>query len=394
MFFLILGKTENISIHFTGLYVNNNCIKKNRQGRNVFNMFTGIMNFTQFIITIIVGIYFLTQLTGQADSKSGISAESKTELERLNYMRRNHLTKPLTEETRPSRLDEIIGQEDGVKALTIALGGDNPQHILIYGPPGVGKTAAARVALEYVKHSGHTVFAADAPFIEIDATTMHYDERSIADPLIGSVHDPIYQGAGAYGNLGAPQIKEGAVSRAHGGVLFVDEIGELCSVQLNRLLKVLEDRCVMFSSSYYSKNNKNIPRHVHDVFKNGMPADFRLIGATTRRPDEIPDAVRSRCVEIFFRPLNEKDLKKIAFGAVSKLKVNISDEICSMVARISKNGRDCVKIISMISSKVLFEGRDTAVPEDVLWIVKTGHFTDIKYMFSSDDNVVNYGTGR
>lgn len=356
-------------------------------------MFDTIMNFTQFVMTVIVGLYFFTQLTGVTDSRSGISAESKSELERLNYMRRNHLTKPLTEETRPTKLDEIIGQEDGVKALTIALGGDNPQHILIYGPPGVGKTAAARVALEYVKRSGHTVFAADAPFIEIDATTMHYDERSIADPLIGSVHDPIYQGAGAYGNLGAPQIKEGAVSRAHGGVLFVDEIGELCSVQLNRLLKVLEDRCVMFSSSYYSKNNKNIPRHVHDVFKNGMPADFRLIGATTRRPDEIPEAVRSRCVEIFFRPLGEEDLKKIAYGAVLKLKIKMSDEVCEMIARISKNGRDCVKLIGMVSSKVIFEGRDTAETEDVLWIVKTGHFTDIKYKFAPE-KMINYNLGN
>ena len=37
---------------------------------------------------------------------------------------------------------------------------------------------------------------------------MRYDERSIADPLIGSVHDPIYQGAGAYGVAGVPQVKE------------------------------------------------------------------------------------------------------------------------------------------------------------------------------------------
>ena len=58
-------------------------------------------------------------------------------------------------------------------------------------------------------------------------TIMRYDERSIADPLIGSVHDPIYQGAGAYGVAGVPQVKEGAVSKAHGGVLFIDEIGEI-----------------------------------------------------------------------------------------------------------------------------------------------------------------------
>lgn len=35
-----------------------------------------------------------------------------------------------------------------------------------------------------------------------------------------------------------------------------------------------------------------------------MPADFRLIGATTRNPQEIPEALRSRCTEIFFEPLD------------------------------------------------------------------------------------------
>ena len=36
-----------------------------------------------------------------------------------------------------------------------------------------------------------------------------FDERGIADPLIGSVHDPIYQGAGAMGQAGIPQPKKG-----------------------------------------------------------------------------------------------------------------------------------------------------------------------------------------
>ena len=55
--------------------------------------------------------------------------------------------------------------------------------------------------------------------------------------------------------MGIPVPKEGAVSRAHGGILFIDEIGELHPIQLNRLLKVLEDRKVSFESAYYSKSN-------------------------------------------------------------------------------------------------------------------------------------------
>ena len=63
--------------------------------------------------------------------------------------------------------------------------------MIIYGPPGVGKTAAARVILEEAKNK-ISPFRRDAKFVEIDATTVRFDERGIADPLIGSVHDPIY----------------------------------------------------------------------------------------------------------------------------------------------------------------------------------------------------------
>ena len=175
-------------------------------------------------------------------------------------MRHIHLSEPVTETARPKNVNEIIGQDDGIRAIKAALCGPDPQHILIYGPAGVGKTAAARVALECAKKSNGTPFSKNAKFIETDATIMRYDERSIADPLIGSVHDPIYQGAGAYGVAGVPQVKEGAVSKAHGGVLFIDEIGELQTCQINKLLKVLEDRRVMFESAYYSEENKKFQR--------------------------------------------------------------------------------------------------------------------------------------
>ncbi len=142
-------------------------------------------------------------------------------------LRASSLTIPLSERTRPTSLSDIVGQEDGIRALKAALCGANPQHVLIYGPPGIGKTCAARLVLEYAKSTKYSPFAKDAPFLEVDATCVRYDERSIADPLIGSVHDPIYQGAGVLGNAGIPQPKQGAVTKATGGVLFLDEIGEL-----------------------------------------------------------------------------------------------------------------------------------------------------------------------
>ena len=190
------------------------------------------------------------------------------------------------------------------------------------------------------------------------------------------VHDPIYQGAGAYGVAGVPQVKEGAVSKAHGGVLFIDEIGELQTCQINKLLKVLEDRRVMFESAYYSEENKKIPTYIHDVFKNGIPADFRLIGATTRKPEEIPEAVRSRCVEIYFNPLTRDNIEKIIYGAAERIKINIEQNAVEMIARYAKNGRDAVKILQMAKNIIFLDNRRNVTLDDIAWILKTCHYTN------------------
>ena len=332
------------------------------------------MAITQFFFTVVIGIYFLTKLIGTRRETGGMSDDAKREAEQITRMRRISLTEPLTERARPADMSEIIGQEDGIRALKAALCGKNPQHIIIYGPPGVGKTAAARLALEAAKESTDTPFKKDAPFIEADATTMRYDERSIADPLIGSVHDPIYQGAGEYGSKGVPQPKAGAVSKAHGGVLFIDEIGELQNVQINKLLKVLEDRKVMLESAYYSSSNKSIPTYIHDIFQNGLPADFRLIGATTRRPDEIPPAVRSRCVEIYFNSLTRENILAIIENARRRFGIELDNGVARLISEYAQNGRDAVKILQTLTNIVSLESRASATVEDAQWVIKSGRY--------------------
>ena len=204
-------------------------------------MLTSTFLIIQFFFSVIIGIYFLNLLKSQQGNKSAIEKESRKELEKLRRLKEIKLTEPLSEKTRPASITDIIGQEQGLKALRAALCGPNPQHVIIYGPPGVGKTAAARVILEEAKQMLISPFRRESKFVEVDATILRFDERGIADPLIGSVHDPIYQGAGAYGVAGIPQPKPGAVTKAHGGILFIDEIGELHPIQMNKLLKVLED---------------------------------------------------------------------------------------------------------------------------------------------------------
>ncbi|MEG1497593.1 MAG: ATP-dependent protease LonB [Clostridiales bacterium] len=300
---------------------------------------------------------------------------SEKEINRLEKLRQITLNVPLAEKTRPSTFAEIIGQENGLLTLEAALCGPNPQHVIIYGPPGVGKTAAARLALDKAKKSSGTPFMADAKMIEVDGTTSRFDERGIADPLLGSVHDPIYQGAGSYGQAGIPQPKEGAVSKAHGGILFIDEIGELHPMQLNKLLKVLEDRKVILESSYYQEENTKFPQHIHDIFQNGLPADFRLIAATTRNPEELPPALRSRCVEIFFRSLCPDELEKIAVNSAQRSGFNINEKEAGVVAHYAANGREIVNMIQLAAGIAQQNSRNSINQGDLDRIINQGHYS-------------------
>lgn len=349
---------------------------------------SGVIMVTQFFFTLVIGMYFLTKLRSEKTDNKTLDEQSKKEAEHLNAMRHISLTEPMTEAVRPKDVRDIIGQEDGIRAIKAALCGPNPQHILIYGPPGVGKTAAARLALEYAKKSEGTPFKRNAKFIETDATIMRYDERSIADPLIGSVHDPIYQGAGAYGSAGVPQPKEGAVSKAHGGVLFIDEIGELQQCQINKLLKVLEDRKVMFESAYYCESNKNIPTYIHDIFQNGIPADFRLIGATTKKPEDIPEAIRSRCVEIYFNALTKEHISQIILSTKDRLNLSIDDGAVNLISQYAKNGRDAVKILQMAKNIVFLDGRRKITSDDAAWTLHECRYTNGMY-FEGKEKIVD-----
>jgi ATP-dependent Lon protease len=348
--------------------------RTNNAGGNTMS-WTGIALFIQLFFGIVIGLYFWNLLRSQRTQKVSIDRESRKEMDVLKKMRSISLTEPLSEKVRPSSFADIVGQEDGIKSLKAALCGPNPQHVIIYGPPGVGKTAAARLVLEEAKKNAKSPFKAASVFIELDATTARFDERGIADPLIGSVHDPIYQGAGAMGQAGIPQPKQGAVTNAHGGVLFIDEIGELHPIQMNKLLKVLEDRKVFLESAYYNEENTQIPTHIHDIFKNGLPADFRLIGATTRTPNEIPPAIRSRCMEVFFRELAEEEIIAVAGKAAEKVNLAVSENGLGILANYARNGREAVNMIQISAGLAITEDRDYIKDEDIEWVVQSSQLS-------------------
>ncbi|HWR08651.1 ATP-dependent protease LonB [Sporomusa sp.] len=336
-----------------------------------------IISVIQLFFAVVIGLYFWNLLKSQQGNRMAVERESRKEMDKLQKMREISLTEPLAEKTRPTDFSEIVGQEEGLKALRAALCGANPQHVLIYGPPGVGKTAAARLVLNEARRNGYSPFRVAAKFMELDATTARFDERGIADPLIGTVHDPIYQGAGQMGMAGIPQPKPGAVTKAHGGVLFIDEIGELHHIQMNKLLKVLEDRKVFLDSSYYNSEDTNIPQHIHDIFQNGLPADFRLIGATTRMPQDIPPAIRSRCVEIFFRPLLADEIAKVALNASKKISYTLDEGALEVIKRYATNGREAVNIIQIAAGIAQSSGKNEKIltQADVEWVINFGQYS-------------------
>ncbi|WP_274362593.1 ATP-dependent protease LonB [Paenibacillus thermotolerans] len=334
-----------------------------------------VLMLVQVFFAVVIGLYFWNLLRNQQTNKVAVDRESKKEMEKLRKLRSISLTKPLAEKTRPTTMNEIVGQKEGIRALKAALCGPNPQHVIVYGPPGVGKTAAARVVLEEAKKNADSPFRQEAKFTEIDATTARFDERGIADPLIGSVHDPIYQGAGAMGVAGIPQPKPGAVSKAHGGILFIDEIGELHPIQMNKLLKVLEDRKVFLESAYYSSEDTHIPSYIHDIFQNGLPADFRLVGATTRTPQELPPALRSRCMEIFFRPLLPDEIGEIAANAMTKVGMEPKEEAVEVVKKYATNGREAVNIVQLAAGVAMTEKRSEISAADVEWVVSSSQMS-------------------
>jgi len=144
---------------------------------------------------------------------------------------------------------------------------------------------------------------------------------------------------------------------------------------MNKLLKVLEDRKVFLESAYYSSEDTNIPSHIHEIFQKGLPADFRLVGATTRTADEIPPALRSRCVEIYFRHLNPEEIAIIARNAAARGGFKMEDGTEQLVARYAQNGRDAVNIIQIAGGVAQVEGRDMITRKDVEWVIEFGHYS-------------------
>ena len=293
---------------------------------------------------------YVDDIRRQVISEESPGAESphdKKKREALEALETVHLTQSVMELLRPRSFDEVVGQERAVCSLMAKLSSPYPQHLLLYGPPGVGKTTAARLVLEAAKQRAVSPFGENAPFVETDGTTLRWDPRDMTNPLLGSVHDPIYQGAQkSLADSGVPEPKPGLVTDAHGGILFIDEIGEMDEMLQNKLLKVLEDKRAYFESAYYDPDDKRVPPYIRKLFEEGAPADFVLIGATTRDAEHINPALRSRCAEIYFEPLTPAHIHIIVENAAARLNVCLAEGAAQLISEYTIEGRKAINILA------------------------------------------------
>ncbi|MBO8126635.1 MAG: ATP-dependent protease, Lon family [Firmicutes bacterium] len=328
------------------------------------------------------------------------NAQTLKKYAELELLEQKSLSKSTLEAFRPKNIHQVVGQDRAIKALMAKIASPYPQHVILYGPPGVGKTTVARLALEEAKKLKYTPFDAEAPFVEADGATLRWDPREVTNPLLGSVHDPIYQGARRdLAESGIPEPKPGLVTEAHGGILFIDEIGEMDPMLQNKLLKVLEDKRVYFDSAYYDPDDENVPKYIKKLFEEGAPADFILIGATTRDPSEINPALRSRCAEVFFEPLTPQDIQRIVREAAERIGVRLADGVAELISDYTIEGRQATRILADAYGIALYRlnsedpDRENSVveitKEDLLEVLQSSRLTP--YVTTKGSDVAEVG---
>lgn len=193
------------------------------------------------------------------------------------------LNQPLAYRMRPKSLDEFVGQEHVIgkdKLLYRTIQADRLSSIILWGPPGCGKTSLAKVISETTKYK----------FTKLNAVTSGVGDIKNA---IQEADNPLLNPSGKC-------------------ILFIDEIHRFNKLQQDALLPYVEDGTVI------------------------------LIGATTENPYfEVNKALISRSMVIKLEPLTKQDILKILKNALTKKEglgsynIRISDETLETIAEVS-----------------------------------------------------------
>lgn len=133
------------------------------------------------------------------------------------------------------RLDlaDVIGQPEAVEALVVAAAGGH--HVLMSGPPGAGKTMLARRLPGILPPLDDAAALTAASIRSLAGIPVHDLDRR---PPWEAPHHSASMGALVGG--GSRIVRPGAIARASGGVLFLDEAGEFAASALDALRQPLE----------------------------------------------------------------------------------------------------------------------------------------------------------
>uniref|UniRef100_UPI0040476C02 replication-associated recombination protein A n=1 Tax=Algoriphagus sp. TaxID=1872435 RepID=UPI0040476C02 len=218
---------------------------------------------------------------------------------------------PLAERMRPSRLEDLIGQEhlsSPSSFLYKAIKSGNVPSLILWGPPGVGKTTIANIIANEIK----------APFYTLSAI-----------------------------NAGVKDIRE-VLEKAkfqQGAVLFIDEIHRFNKSQQDALLGAVEK------------------------------GSIRLIGATTENPSfEINAALLSRCQVFPLHPLGKADLEAMIQQALDqdadlKKKEVILQETDALLRISGGDGRKLLNLLEIVIES-LSENPCTLTDERVMQVAQ------------------------
>ncbi len=220
------------------------------------------------------------------------------------------LNKPLAYRVRPKKLEEFIGQEHILgedKLLYRTIKADRLSSIILWGPPGCGKTSLAKVISETTKYK----------FTKLNAVTSGVSDIKKA---IEEADNMLLNPSGKC-------------------ILFIDEIHRFNKLQQDALLPYVEDGTVI------------------------------LIGATTENPYfEVNKALISRSMVIKLEPLKIEDIVRIIKNAITNpeglgnYKIKISDETIEKIAEVSNgdvrtalNGLEVAVLTTKMNSEGVIE---------------------------------------